>query len=104
MDREKKREQGNFIFLYLLLLLLLASRDGVNILRLRLVTPIMLQKGKEMNYKEILDLCLERRKGTRDEEGKEREREKGQKKRKRVFVTEGIKGVAKGNGLPVALR
>lgn len=65
-----------------------------------------------MNYKEILGLCLERKKRTRDEEGREREREgrkrereKGEKERnENGYSTEGIKGVAKGNGLPVALR
>lgn len=60
-----------------------------------------------MNYKEILGLCLERKKRTRDEEGrgKEREREGIEKERnENGYSTEGIKGVAKGNGLPVALR
>lgn len=58
-----------------------------------------------MNYKEILGLCLERKKRTRDEEGRGREREKGEKERnENGYSTEGIKGVAKGNGLPVALR
>lgn len=58
-----------------------------------------------MNYKEILGLCLERKKRTRDEEGREREREGIEKERnENGYSTEGIKGVAKGNGLPVALR
>lgn len=58
-----------------------------------------------MNYKEILGLCLERKKRIRDEEGRGREREKGEKERnENGYSTEGIKGVAKGNGLPVALR
>lgn len=60
-----------------------------------------------MNYKEILGLCLERKKRIRDEEGRGREREREgieKERNENGYSTEGIKGVAKGNGLPVALR
>lgn len=66
----------------MLLLLLLASRDGVNILRLSLVTPIMLQrkKGKKWIIKRS-SACASSGRSEYETKRGEEERERREKKR-----------------------